>query len=70
MWYINRSIQFVIDTLAGPLLEYFIDLPADSLQVSVPPEFLKPGTEYKLEILAIDVTGNQTIVESDFETIE
>jgi hypothetical protein len=36
--------------------------------VTVPPEFLKPGTAYKVEVLAIAENGNQTITESEFST--
>lgn len=32
-------------------------------RVTVPPQFLEPGTEYKFEILAIEQGGNQTITE-------
>jgi hypothetical protein len=31
--------------------------------VTVPPEFLESGTEYKFEVLAIEAGGNQTITE-------
>lgn len=36
--------------------------------LNVPPQFLRPGTEYKIEILAIAENGNRTIVESTFVT--
>jgi hypothetical protein len=45
-----------------------IDLPASATSVTVPPEFLEPATEYSFEVLAIDVSGNQTISESAFIT--
>ena len=62
--------QVIVETLEEPPLQYVIDLPASSLAVTVPPEFLEPDTEYKFEILAIDASGNQTIVESEFATME
>ena len=39
-------------------------------QVTVPEQLVKPDTEYKFEILAIEESGNQTITESCFETEE
>jgi hypothetical protein len=36
--------------------------------VRVPLQFLQPGASYKFEVLQIDVSGNQTIAESEFET--
>ncbi len=36
--------------------------------MTVPPEFMDPGTEYKYEVLAIEASGNQTITEREFET--
>jgi hypothetical protein len=52
----------------APLVVFTVDLPADATQVTVPPEFLEPGASYKFEVLQIDVSGNQTIAESGFET--
>ncbi len=37
--------------------------------LNVPPQFLEPDTEYKIEILAIAENGNRTIAESDFVTM-
>jgi hypothetical protein len=39
------------------------------LCVTVPPQFLQPGTEYEIEVLAIEVSGNQTITEGSFSTL-
>lgn len=47
---------------------FTIDLPGDATSVTVPPEFLEPGTAYKVEVLAIAENGNQTITESEFST--
>lgn len=60
----------VIVELPEPLRVFSVDLPAPVTSVTVPPEFLKPGTEYKFEILAIAKRGgrNQTITESSFTT--
>jgi hypothetical protein len=51
-----------------PLVVFTADLPANATEVTVPPEFLQAGATYKFEILQIDVSGNQTIAESEFET--
>jgi len=51
----------VIVTKEDPLRVYSVHLPADATSVSVPPEFLDPGIEYELEILAIEESDNQTI---------
>ena len=51
-----------------PLQVIHIDLPASQTSVSIPPEFMQAGTEYKCEVLAIEESGNQTITEVEFET--
>ncbi len=45
-----------------------VHVPADRNSLSVPVEFLEPGTEYELEVLALEVSGNQTITVSSFKT--
>jgi len=40
----------------------------DSNSLSVPVEFLEPDTEYELEVLALEVSGNQTISVGFFTT--
>lgn len=45
-----------------------IHLPGDATQVTVPAEFLEPGTDYIFEVLAIAEGGNQTITEGCFRT--
>jgi hypothetical protein len=37
--------------------------------LNVPPQFLVPGKEFKIELLAIAENGNRTIVESTFRTM-
>jgi len=51
-----------------PLRVFSVDLPASATRVTVPAEFLQPGTPHKFEVLAIEVSGNQTISESTFTT--
>ncbi len=45
-----------------------VTLEPDEMEVTIPPQFLDSGTEYKFEVLAIEESGNQTITESEFET--
>jgi len=45
-----------------------VKLPGTKTSVTVPPEFLQPGTQYGFEVLAIDASGNQTITASSFTT--
>jgi hypothetical protein len=40
-----------------------------SPSVTVPPEFLLPDTEYKLEIIVQEESGNRTISETEFATL-
>jgi len=44
--------------------------PGADTQITVPSEFLAPGTEYIFEVLAIEAGGNQTITEGCFVTAE
>jgi hypothetical protein len=50
-----------------PLRVLSVDLPASVNSVTIPSEFLEPGTEYKLEVQAIEASGNQTLTEIAFE---
>jgi hypothetical protein len=45
-----------------------ITLSGSSTRLRVPPQFLTPGMEYKIEILSISENGNRTIAESTFRT--
>ena len=36
--------------------------------VTVPADFMRPGGEYKVEVIAIERSGNRTITEVEFET--
>jgi hypothetical protein len=57
----------VIVTREDPLRIYSVDLPASARRVPVPAAFLEPGTEYELEIQAIEESGNQTFTTIFFE---
>jgi hypothetical protein len=58
----------VIVELPEPLRVFSVDLPASDSSVTVPAEFLDPGTDYKFEVLAIADNANQTIHEGTFTT--
>jgi hypothetical protein len=52
-----------------PVLRVFsADLPATAASLTVPAEFVQPHTEYKVEVLAIEAGGNQTLSELTFRT--
>jgi hypothetical protein len=56
----------VIVTREDPLRVLSVDLPASAERMTIPPEFLESGTEYKLEVQAIEASGNQTLNETTF----
>ncbi|HEX2013671.1 MAG TPA: hypothetical protein VLA68_00450 [Nitrososphaera sp.] len=43
-------------------------LPASVTQMTIPAEFLEPGTDYAWEVLAIEESGNQSLKSSQFST--
>jgi hypothetical protein len=45
-----------------------IYVPASVTSVTVPNEFLEPGTDYQWEVLAIEESGNQTLSSGAFST--
>jgi len=49
-----------------PLRVFSADLPASVTAVTIPREYLEPGTDYKLEVQAIEASGNQTLTEVEF----
>jgi Fibronectin type III domain len=49
-----------------PLRVFSADLPASATSVTVPREYLEAGTDYKLELQAIEASGNQTLTEVEF----
>jgi Fibronectin type III domain len=59
----------VIVELPEPLRVFSVDLPAGDTSVTVPGEFLEPGTDYKFEVLAVAANANQTIHEGTFSTM-
>ncbi len=43
-------------------------LSPDVTEMTIPEEFLEPGTDYDWEVLAIEESGNQTLMSSSFST--
>ena len=61
--------QIVVDIVdSDPKQRFDIKVPANVTVITVPPEFIAPGSEYTIEVLAIEESGNQTITESGFLT--
>ncbi len=58
----------VVEKDEGRLEVFQVNLPRGATSVTVPPEFMRPGTAYKFEVLAVERSGNQTISEREFET--
>ena len=56
----------VIATREDPLRVYQVELPASARHVPIPAAFLEPGTEYELEIQAIEESGNWTFSTETF----
>ena len=61
--------QVIVDRVnSNPLRVFSVMLPASVTQVTVSPQFIEAKAEYKFEVLAIEVGGNQTITERTFKT--
>jgi hypothetical protein len=60
--------QLVVEREEPELLIHSAELPGDlpTFEVTVPPEFISLGEEFKYEILARARNGNQTAIESCF----
>ena len=56
----------VIVTREDPLRVYQVELPASAREVPIPAAFLESGTEYEIEIQAIEESGNWTFNTSFF----
>jgi hypothetical protein len=52
------------DRLGTAIRIFDVKLP-NVTEVTVPPEFLESGKEYKFEVLAIEAGGNQSITEGE-----
>ena len=56
------------DLKALPVVTLDVMMPPTATRLRVPPGFLRPGTEYSWEVLAIEASGNQTLSSSTFTT--
>jgi hypothetical protein len=45
-----------------------VHVPPSETSLTVPSEFLEPGTKYEIEVLVLEVSGNQTITSLFFQT--
>lgn len=63
---ITKEVDDDPNSLARPTFD--VHVPPSQTSLTVPDEFLEPETEYELEVLAIEFSGNQTIAISFFET--
>jgi hypothetical protein len=61
------AYEVIVERLSDGL-KFSITLPAPATSVTVPAEFITPHTKYKVEVLAIEKGGNQTIAEAEFTT--
>jgi hypothetical protein len=66
---VDVVVQQVIVAREEPfLLVFSADFDATATSVTVSPEFLEPGTEYKVEVAAQEAGGNRTFTEITFTT--
>jgi len=56
--------HIVVAAIGQPPAQLDVDVLDDVTSVTVPAEFLQPGTVYEVEVLATDKGGNQTITEA------
>lgn len=61
-----EQVEVIIENGDGT---FDVIVPGSVTSLNVPPQFLEPGTEYKIEILAVAENGNRTIAESTFVTM-
>ena len=45
-----------------------VTVSSSTTRLTLPPQFLRPGREYKIEVLSIAENGNRTLAESTFRT--
>jgi hypothetical protein len=58
----------VVVSRESPDRVFEADMLATATELRIPAEFLESGVEYKVEVLAIEVSGNQTLTEITFST--
>jgi len=60
------AYQVLVVSEEEPSRTLSIELPADVTRVAIPGVFLGDGGDYKVEVLAIETSGNQTLTEVAF----
>jgi hypothetical protein len=65
---IVRHQVLVINEELEPPQVFSADLPATASELRVPIGFLEPDVEYKVEVVAVEAGGNQTVTELTFST--
>ena len=62
--------EVILETENNEAIKIRVALEGDvaNPSVTVPPQFLKPGTEYKLEVIVQAEGGNRTIAETSWTT--
>jgi hypothetical protein len=63
---ITKEVEDDPNGFSRPIFD--VHVPAGITSLSVPDEFLEPGTLYELEVLVLEETGNQTITVGFFTT--
>ena len=58
--------QVLVINEDNSILQFSAFVPADVTSITIPSEFLTVAGEYKVEVLAIEVSGNQTLSEIAF----
>ncbi len=69
---LQPELYEVVVESEGEILRVFSIILEGNVQqpsATVPPEFLRPGTEYKLEVIVQEESGNRTISENEFSTL-
>ncbi len=64
--------ELIVESEDEVLKVFTMNIDGDEANPSatVPPEFLEPGTEYKFEVIVQEESGNRTISEIEFSTME
>jgi hypothetical protein len=65
---VGYQVAVGVEKAPGGLHRSFeADVPPGVTSLTVSPEFLEGGSEYKVEVLAIEASGNKTITEREFD---
>jgi hypothetical protein len=62
------AYQVIVECSEDPLRVFSMDVPGDVFAVTVSAHFFEDGEECKVEVIAIEASGNKTISEVEFTT--